>query len=87
MWKHFDWRPGEYFLTPPPLKGRKEFSPGKKIQEKGEKKRKERKKEKRKKIRRKYSLRERKFWTMMTERGETIKLLVRIYSPVGDART
>ena len=37
------------FLLPPPLKGRKEFSPGKKIQEKGEKKEKKEKKKKNKK--------------------------------------
>ena len=72
------------FLLPPPSRGEKNLAQGRKFKKK---ERKKKRKKKRKKIRRKYSLLERKFWTMMTERGETIKLLVRIYSPVGDART
>ena len=58
----FDWRPGEYFLP----SREKNLAQGRKLKKKErEKKRKKRKRKKEKKI----SLRERKFWTMMTERG------------------
>ena len=76
----FDWRPGEYFLP----SREKNLAQGRKLKKKErEKKRKKRKRKKEKKFL--YGKGNSGQWWQ--KGGETIKLLVRIYSPVGDART